>query len=73
MNRTCRNCMNAYNSPHTPSVMCWNKEFLAQFDTIDVTVGPGESCGTWSERRKDQDPVRFNEPIQLQLFINHKI
>lgn len=53
--------------------MCWNKEFLAQFDTIDVTVRPGESCGTWSERRKDQDPVRFNEPIQLQLFMNHKI
>lgn len=73
MNKTCKNCLNAYNSPHTPSVLCVNKQWLAQFKKIDVTVRPDESCGTWSARSRGQDPVRFNEPIQLQLFMNHKI
>ena len=65
MERTCSNCLNAYNNPYTPHVLCVNKEFDAQFRNIDVTVRHDETCGTWSERQSDQKPLRFQRPTQL--------
>lgn len=65
--RTCENCLNAYNSPFSPSVICWNKEFEAQFNDIDVTVRHGESCGSFQQRRKDQKPLRFNQAVELSF------
>lgn len=67
-NRTCKNCLNAYNSPHSIKVYCVNKEFQAQFQDIDTTVKPEETCGTWSPRRADQQRIIFNNPVQLELF-----
>lgn len=68
MNRTCENCLNAYNSPHSPKVHCVNKEWASQFQDIDTSVHKGETCGTWSQRRPDQKKIVFNNPVQLELF-----
>lgn len=68
MTKTCRNCLNAYNSPHSAQVFCWNKEFLAQFESIDTTVKPDETCGTFQTRADNQPALKFNQSIQLSLF-----
>lgn len=68
MTQTCKNCLNAYNSPHTTSVCCCNKEFLGQFQSVDTTVRPDETCGTWSPRRATQPPLVFGRAVQLTLF-----
>lgn len=40
-----------------------------EYITIEeTTVKRDETCGTWSQRQPHQPPLRFNEPIQLQLF-----
>lgn len=68
MIQTCRNCLNAYNSPHQSEPLCYNKEWLAQFQPIDCTVRPNEACGTWQRRNDSQPPVRFAQAVQLSLF-----
>lgn len=68
MSNTCANCSNAYNQPDDSCPHCWNKEFEAQFRTIDVRVQPNETCGTWSLRRKDQAPLVWNKEFQLSLL-----
>ena len=70
MKQTCENCMNAYNSPHSSAVLCWNKDFLAQFDDLDTKVLMGETCGTWQARKDTQGKLVFGQAIQLTLFEN---
>lgn len=62
MTETCKNCLNAYKSPHDGKVYCWNKEWEAQFDdTVNVTVTANGTCGTYQRRREDQEPLVFGE------------
>ena len=65
--RTCEHCLNAY-CGFEKKIYCWNKEWEAQFHPMETTVKRDETCGTWSQRKPHQPPLRFNEPIQLQLF-----
>lgn len=68
MERICSNCLNAYNNPYTPHVLCVNREWEQQFDPdVRICVGANETCGTWSERRSDQKPLVFSGPVQLYL------
>jgi hypothetical protein len=65
---TCANCLNAYNTEGDPNVYCWNKDFMAQYDSsIDTTTWSGGYCDGWTQRRSDQKPLRFNQPTQLRL------
>ena len=66
----CENCLNAYNSPHCADVLCWNKEFQAQFWKVDITVRPGETCGTWQRREENQPKLVFSKSLQLKLNFN---
>lgn len=68
MTQTCRNCLNAYNSPYQSHPLCVNKEWLSQFQPTDCTVRTDETCGTWHRRNDSQPPVRFAQPVQLKLF-----
>lgn len=60
---TCANCLNAYNGfddNNKPSALCWNKEFLAQFNPkIDTHIKADESCGTWQQREHNQSKINF--------------
>ena len=65
----CANCLNAYQNNYTTSVLCYNKEFEAQFTpNLDCTVKAKETCGRWSTRRQDQNMLDFHKTIQLSLF-----
>ena len=64
----CKNCLNAYNNRYTTKVLCWNKEFQAQSEDIDVSVRPDEVCGTYTRRRENQPRLNFEQAIQLTLF-----
>lgn len=69
MIQTCRNCLNAYNSPYRQQPQCWNKEWLYEGQQdADCSVRPDESCGTWQQRADNQPPVRFTQAVQLELF-----
>jgi hypothetical protein len=67
MDPTCKNCLNAYNSPHDPHVLCWNKEWQGQFMAVDTTVRPNGTCGTWQQRDKRQPKLVFPKLAQLEL------
>ena len=64
-NRTCENCLNAYNSPYSAAPLCVNKEWEAEVREIDTTVRRGETCGTFQRRKDEQPKLRFNEAVQL--------
>lgn len=65
---TCKNCLNAYNNPYTTRVLCANKEFDAQFRPVDTWVLPNETCGRFTQRKKSQPRLIFDNAIQLTLF-----
>ena len=68
MERICKNCLNAYNSPHIPDVLCVNKEWEAQFNpAMNTSVRANDTCGTWTQREQKQKPLYFARPTQLYL------
>lgn len=69
MTQACNNCLNAYNSPHDRKVHCINKEWLQHSNPSIITiVTRNETCGTWQQRKANQKPLVFNQPVQLELF-----
>lgn len=69
MTKTCSNCLNAYNSPHDADVHCVNREWWHQScPHIRTTVARNETCTTWQQRKDNQKPLVFNQPVQLELF-----
>ena len=65
--KTCEHCLNAYCNFEN-KICCVNKDWLAQFEPIEITVQRNETCDSWTARRSNQPPIKFNEPVQLQLF-----
>lgn len=65
---TCKNCLNAYNNPYTPRVLCSIREFEAQFYDVKTYVTPDETCGCFTKRKPDQPRLIFDNAIQLTLF-----
>lgn len=68
MERICKNCLNAYNSPYTADVLCWNKEWEQQFKPdMKTSVSAHESCEAFTQRNPKQKPLYFARPTQLYL------
>ena len=68
MENICKNCLNAYNSPYTPDVLCVNKEWESQFNpAMNTSVSPDETCGTFQQRKPEQKSLYFSHPTQLYL------
>lgn len=69
--RSCANCLNAYNGVDdngVPAPLCINKEWEAQFRSVNTRIKANESCSTWQQRKTSQPKIDFHPVLQLSLF-----